>query len=255
MKRFLIATVILAGMTQVLSAQALTRRAEISGNYNGRNGKCTIEVDVDGAAEVDVTGDMGRIRTISGQTAVWRRFLCNAPVPRNPTDFRFRGIDGRGDVRLIRDPRNAGGRAVVHIQDPKSGREGYTFDLEWSGGDNSGYNSGIDPFSNRNDPYTNRGNNPNRRNNRYDDPNYGSNNSSYGTPVRSCQDAAASRLNQEGYSNVRFQRVAAENNSGRQDRVAGVATANRNGISERLAFSCSVDFNTGRVRSLDMIPR
>jgi hypothetical protein len=37
-------------------------------------GKCTIEVDVDGAAEVAVSGDSGRLRTLSGQTAVWRRF-------------------------------------------------------------------------------------------------------------------------------------------------------------------------------------
>lgn len=110
---------------------ALTRRATPSGR--GGDGKCTIEVDVDDAAEVEVSGDVGVLRTLEGQTAVWRRFECNGPLPSNPGDFRFRGIDGRGNVYLVRDPRSSRGRAVVRIEDPKGGREGYTFDLEWRG--------------------------------------------------------------------------------------------------------------------------
>jgi hypothetical protein len=54
-------------------------------------------------------------------------------MPPNPIDFRFQGIDGRGRQQLVRDPRN-GGPAVVRIDDPKNGREGYTFDIEWRGG-------------------------------------------------------------------------------------------------------------------------
>ena len=34
---------------------------------------------------------------------------------------------------MIREPRNGGG-AVVRIEDPDNGSEGYTFDLTWSGG-------------------------------------------------------------------------------------------------------------------------
>ncbi len=60
-------------------------------------------------------------------------------MPTRPSDFRFTGVDGRGRVNLVQDPRN-GGVAVIRIEDPKGGREGYTFDLEWRGG--SGYGNG-----------------------------------------------------------------------------------------------------------------
>lgn len=120
-------------------AQTQTRRASILGD-RGDEGKCTIEVRVDIAAEVEVSGDMGRIRTLSGQPSNWVRFECTGPLPRNPVDFRFKGIDGRGNVNLLRDPGSTRGTAVVRIDDPKGGDEGYTFDLLWRGG--SDYNSG-----------------------------------------------------------------------------------------------------------------
>jgi hypothetical protein len=116
-----------------LSAQGYERRAEMRGGPSG-GGKCTIEVEVDGSAEIELFGDTGRIRTLSGQPSVWRRFICNEPIPRDPVDFRFIGVDGRGHVDLIRDPRSNRGRAVVRIDDPRGGREGYTFDLVWRGG-------------------------------------------------------------------------------------------------------------------------
>jgi hypothetical protein len=119
-----------------------TRRASMTGS-RGDRGKCTIEVDVDGAAEVEVLGDSGRLRTLAGQRALWRRMECSDPLPRNPVDFRFRGIDGRGNVELIRDPRQNRGIAVVRIEDSKGGREGYTFDLEWTG--SSGPDRGLGP--------------------------------------------------------------------------------------------------------------
>ncbi|HEY3442173.1 MAG TPA: hypothetical protein VGK29_15545 [Paludibaculum sp.] len=108
-----------------------TRRAEIRGG--GGDGKCTIEVEVDDTAEVEIRGDTATLRTRSGQRATWRRFQCNQVMPLNPNDFRFRGIDGRGRQELVRDPRN-GGAAVIRIDDPKGGSEGYTFDVEWRGG-------------------------------------------------------------------------------------------------------------------------
>ena len=74
-----------------------------------------------------------RLRTTRGQVAVWRRFDCNGVLPRNPSDFRFRGVDGRGRQDLVRDPRSNGGTAVIRIDDRDSGREGYTFDIEWRG--------------------------------------------------------------------------------------------------------------------------
>jgi len=132
--------ILLAGLAAwSCSAQAMTleRRATFSGHDDGRHGKCTIEVDVDGAADIIIRGDQGLLRTLSGEPAVWRRFVCSSPMPMQPQAFRFRGVDGRGSVHLIRDPRQ-GGQAVVRIEDPKRGREGYTFDLEWKGRDING---------------------------------------------------------------------------------------------------------------------
>jgi hypothetical protein len=134
MKRCLLFLFVL-GM--VANAQRDTMRARITGD-RGDRGKCTLEVVVDTAADVEFTGDTGRLITVAGNPANWVRIDCSEPMPRDPQEFRFRGIDGRGDVRLIRDPRSNRGIAVVHIEDRKGGREGYTFDLEWRGGSNYG---------------------------------------------------------------------------------------------------------------------
>ena len=124
-------TVLMAGMG-IMRGQSYERRAFIRGG-NPDRGKCTIEVVVDGAADVEVRGDSAVLRNLSGQPPQWRRFECTSPMPPNPANFRFSGVDGRGRQTLIRDPRD-GGAAVVRIEDPDNGSEGYTFDLTWSGG-------------------------------------------------------------------------------------------------------------------------
>jgi hypothetical protein len=106
-------------------------RANIRGG--GGEGKCTFEVVVDGAAEVQIRGDEGNLRTLSGAPARWVRLDCNQPLPANPGDFRFQGVDGRGSQRLVRDPRNNRGTAVVQIEDRQGGSEGYTGDITWRG--------------------------------------------------------------------------------------------------------------------------
>ena len=122
------------------------RRADIRGG--GDHGKCTIEVVVDGAAEVAIRGDSAELRTLSGQDATWRRFVCNQPMPLNPAEFRFSGIDGRGRQALIQQPQR-GDPAVIRIEDRQGGREGYTFDVEWNGDaggnwDNRGFRGNRD---------------------------------------------------------------------------------------------------------------
>jgi hypothetical protein len=107
------------------------RRAEF--RPGGDELKCRIEVVVDGAAEVSIRGDSAELRTLSGQRAEWRRFICSQPMPMNPAEFRFSGVDGRGRQTLIREP-GRGGPAVIRIEDPQGGREGYTFDIFWRGG-------------------------------------------------------------------------------------------------------------------------
>lgn len=70
---------------------------------------------------------------------------CNNPLPYRMTDFRFRGIDGRGTQRLAQDPRNNNSVAVIRIDHPGTGSEGYTFDIEWSGASGG---SATDGFGN-----------------------------------------------------------------------------------------------------------
>ena len=130
--RGFLAIAALAAAGGILNAQSLERRANIRGGSPDR-GKCTIDIIVDGAADVEVRGDTAVLRNLSGQPPQWRRFECTGPLPANPVNFRFTGVDGRGRQELIRDPRN-GGIAVVRIEDKDNGAEGYTFDLTWSGG-------------------------------------------------------------------------------------------------------------------------
>ena len=115
-----------------------TFRAQIRGG-GGDRGKCTIDILVDDVAEVEIRGDQGILRTISGQPATWRRFECNQPLPQNPLEFHFTGVDGRGRQTLLRDPASNRGTAVVRLEDKDGGREGYTFDIEWRGAGGTGY--------------------------------------------------------------------------------------------------------------------
>jgi len=129
--RFLLTFAGIAALTA--SAQSFERRANITGGGDPNRGKCTIEVVVDGAAEVEIRGDRAVLRNVDGRPPEWRRFVCNEPMPPNPVGFRFAGVDGRGRQTLARPPQG-GGPAVVRIEDPQSGSEGYTFDVMWQSG-------------------------------------------------------------------------------------------------------------------------
>ncbi len=126
--------------SMLLSAQTIPRRADMKGG-GGNRGKCTIEVVVDGVAEVEIRGDHATLRNLGGRPSEWRRFVCDGVMPGNPVDFRFSGVDGRGRQSLAREPRE-GGPAVVRIEDPQGGSEGYTFDITWA-------NTGFRPVEDR----------------------------------------------------------------------------------------------------------
>jgi len=209
------------------TATASMRRATIVG---GGNERCTIEINVDGSAEIEISGDSGELRTISGLPAAWRRFQCTGPMPQRPDDFRFVGVDGRGSVRLIRDPRSNWGRALVRIDDPQGGREGYTFDLKWRGS-GGGWNPAPPPGP--------PGGGPGRG-------------IPMGSAIRACQDAVTARLNQYGYPVVTFGRTAPDPGPGRFAQVSGTVTGRQRFGSKLFSFSCSVDLQSGRVQSLDV---
>ncbi len=126
-----------------LSAQRVTdtRTATMRGGGGGE-GKCTLEVDVDDIAEVEISGNRAQVITLAGGPASIRRFECNQELPNNPNDFRFQGVDGRGRQTLSSQP-NGRRPAVIRIEDPKGGREGYTFDIFWRGSGGSNGNGGL----------------------------------------------------------------------------------------------------------------
>jgi hypothetical protein len=113
-----------------------TVNAQITGG--GGSGKCTFEVRVDGVANVQIRGNQGYIQTKSGMPAQWVRLKCNQPLPRNPSNFRFAGVDGRGKQYMLKSPSQNNGVAVIRIEDNRNGLEGYTGDIFWSGGSNNG---------------------------------------------------------------------------------------------------------------------
>ena len=143
-----------------MTAITVNQRARITGGSG--DGQCTVKVDVDSLVEIEVRGDMGYIRNLSGQPGRWVMLECTQPLPQNPSDFRFRGVDGRGRVELIRDPRDRGGSAVVRIDDSKGGREEYHFKLEWRGGSSDNWGGNNDRGSlGRNNSNGNWGGNSN----------------------------------------------------------------------------------------------
>ena len=110
--------------------------ANISGGSG--NGKCTFEVVVAGVADVEIRGDEGRLISIDGAPAQWRRLDCNQPLPSSTNNFHFSGVDGHGMQIVEQSPSGNGGVAVIRIDNTrgeKAGRaEGYTGNITWKGG-------------------------------------------------------------------------------------------------------------------------
>jgi hypothetical protein len=317
MKTLAVRTFVLgAALISAVYGQNNQRQAAITGAGSSDRGKCTLEVVVDGVAQVEIRGATASLRTVSGQPAQWRRFECNAAMPANPTNFRFAGVDGRGKQELLRDPAN-GGVAIVQIEDPNGGREGYTFDVMWDARGNAGGNNGGNAGGNRGDnnggngqynPNTRPpivGNPPGRDNNQYpagagnnqypgradnnqypgradnnqypgraDNNRNGSGdqyrpdyrNSGYyrryghgfavEEAVRVCKEAVARQATRRFRSSeMHFLRTDIDDNPGRQDWVVGSMDVHRGPRDEQYGFSCSVNFDTGQVRSADLDAR
>ena len=213
-----------------LSAQTYPFRAELRGGGDPNRGKCTIEVVVDGTVEIEIRGDSAVMRNLKGTPPQWRRFICGTPMPPNPNNFRFAGVDGRGRQTLLRPPVN-GGPAVVQIDDPQNGSEGYTFDIFWEGSDRGpgpGYRPPPPPQFTTEDA------------------------------IRTCQDNIRdqARARFRGVD-INFRRVQLDDNPGRRDWIVGSFEVRRGGFErdrppEVFRFSCSVDFQSGRIRSADI---
>jgi hypothetical protein len=255
---------VIAMLAAAMFGQNFQRQATMVRGGSPDRGKCTIEVVVDDVAQVEIRGASADLRTLSGQPAQWRRFECTGAMPVNPPNFRFSGVDGRGRQQLIRDPRN-GGAAVVQIEDKDGGSEGYTFDIF---GDARGPNAaGGYPPNNYQDreqrgpvnapaygePDRNRYR-PNYRDSEY----YRRYNHGFGVEeaIRVCQQAVLNEATRRFNTNdIHFHRTAIDDSPGRDDWVTGTLDIHRGPREERYGFSCSVNFDNGRVRSAVLDPR
>jgi hypothetical protein len=153
-------------------------------------------------------------------------------MPDNTSDLRFIGVDGRGRQELVQDPRNGRGAAVVRIEDPEGGAEGYTFDLVWRG---AGYgpNYGLSPTG----------------------PPMGGLDRGYSPvdAVRACQDAVRVRANQQyGFRDVNFRNLNADDNPGRNDAIVGSFDVRRGNYRDAYNFSCAMNLADGIVRRVDI---
>ena len=232
--RLYYATAVFGLLGGAIHAQTMERRANFTGG-GGPEGRCTVEVIVDGAAEVEIRGDRAVLRNLFGQTPQWRRFECTSPMPGNPVNFRFQGVDGRGRQSLVSDPRR-GGAIVVRIEDPDNGSEGYTFDVFWQG-QGGGFPPPGGPGPG---PGPDRGGRDRDRGYR--------GRLSVDEAVRVCQDSIRAQANDRlRGAPVNFRRTTIDDKPGRNDWVIGTFESRR-GIYN---FSCSVDFQSGRVRSAD----
>jgi len=252
-----------AALATGLCAQGLQRQAAVTGDGSRERGKCTVEVVVDGAAQVEIRGNTATLRDLNGRQPQWRRFECTGVMPPNPADFRLQGIDGRGRQTLIRDPRN-GGVAVVQIEDREGGAEGYTFDIMWDsrGGGFDG-NASEYPNNGQNRERMEGGGNPNwgepgyrpdwRKSEYYRQYGHG-----FGTDeaIRVCRDGVYEKARRRfGTADIHFLRTRIDDNPGRSDWVIGSIDVHPNRSGQVYNFSCSVNFNNGRVRSSEIDAR
>jgi len=216
------------------AASAQPRQFTPMGGGEPDRGKCTVDLVVDGVVEVEIRGDTAVLRNLSGQPPSWRRFQCTGPLPRTVGDFRFDPQEGRGRQTLVRDPRQ-GGPAVVRIEDPQGGSEGYKFDIYWS----TGYAGGPPAAPPRD--FDRRPDGPRRFTTEQ--------------AIRACQDYVQQQAADRFRTNdMHFRRIAIDDNPGRNDWVIGVLDVRRFGREEAYRFSCSVNFDSGRVRSADIQP-
>jgi hypothetical protein len=229
--RFLLTVAAAAALAGPAAGQQ--RRANMVGGGNQNGGRCVAEIVVDGAAELEVNGETGNLKNISGGAPQWRRFECTSPIPPN-ADIRVNS-NGRGQAQLVSTPRN-GGPAVVRIEDSEGGAGVYELQLTWTVGNGvQGRDTGPVP--------------PGRNAERGRFGRQGGGRFGPDQAIQMCRDAirqeAVSRF---GTGDVDFRRINVDDNPGRNDWVVGTIGVRRGGTDEQFPFSCSVNLDNGRVR-------
>jgi hypothetical protein len=239
--RLFLAIVSTAALAIPAGAQ-VQRRATMTGGGNGAAGHCTGEVVVDGAADLQIRGDTATVRDVSGQQPQIRRFECTSAIP--ATASLRANVNGRGNARVVAMPSN-GSPAVIHIEDREGGASTYQFDIAWGneqgnntqGYNNQGYNNPgyAPPVTQR--PEGDRGWNGGRR-------------FTNDQAVNVCRDTIRQQaMDRFGTRDVNIGRIRIDDNPGRNDWVVGNVDVRRGGRDEQYPFSCSVNFDSGRVRT------
>ena len=177
---------------------------------------------------------------------------CNNPLPYRMTDFRFRGIDGRGTQQLAQAPRSNNSTAVIRIDDPRTGSEGYTFDIEWSGASGGfaadAFGSGAYPVAS-NSPATATG---------------GILSSLRGTARTISAERALDLCRTEvhacgerdyGLRNIDINAVGVDTGQGRRNWVTGTFTDGSGAVlrGSGYRFNCSVDYSSGQVGAVEIL--
>ena len=106
MKKIVSTMVFFAAFTSLAPAQRAQMMTTNIRGGGGDSGKCTIEVDVDGAADVEFRGDTAWLRTLQGQPATWRVRMQHGDAARTRSISAFSGVDGRGRQTLVQNPNN-----------------------------------------------------------------------------------------------------------------------------------------------------
>jgi hypothetical protein len=222
--------VIAAVVSTSLNAQTFRRQAAITGGGDRDHGRCMMEVVVDGAAEISIRNDDATVVNEKGQAPEVRRFECTSPLPPNPAEFRYNPIKGRGRQLVVR-PAADGQPAVIRIEDPQNGADLYAFELTWR----AGFGPGPGPVTERRDgDFRGIG----RR-------------FTTEQALDVCKDAvrrqAADRMRTD---DINFREIRLDDQPGRNDWVVGTVEARHPGRPDEIfRFSCSVNFDTGVVRS------
>lgn len=211
------------------------------GGGNAGTGHCTGEVVVDGSADIQIQGDTASVRDVQGSQPQIRRFECTSAMPPN-APIRV-NVNGRGRSRVVQQAAN-GGPEVIRIEDSEGGASVYQFDLSWG---NSGFNQG----------YNQQGYPPPVADRRDMDRGWpGGSRFTREQAINVCRDAVRRQaIQQFGARDVNFDNVRIDDNPGRRDWVVGTIDVRRGPGRDEYPFSCSVNFDTGRVRSAQIEER
>lgn len=208
-------------MAATLEAQTYRRQAALLGG-GGDRGRCTVEMVVDGAAEIAIRADDATVTNLKGQEPELRRFECTSPIPGNAVEFRFAPVSGRGRQELIR-PAAEGQPAVVHIEDPPSGSGVYVFELSWRF-------EGPPPMGRRHRFTTDEA-------------------------IDICRKEVRRQVMERFHTeDIEFRDIRIDDAPGRNEWVVGNVEIRRERRGEPMRFSCSVNFETGEVRSAQVDP-